>query len=205
MVGVQAQVPAGLADLSTLTWSALSPAVAACQACGLCQSRQRTVVGEGPPTAGEVMPSVDWLVVGEVPGEDEEQSGRPFAGAAGQLLDNMLRAVGRSREQQVYLTNAVKCRPPGDRNPTPAELAHCAPYLHRQLALLQPKLVLAMGRFAVQTVLQSNEPIGRLRGRVHQVQGIPVVVTYHPGYLLRNAPDKAKAWADLCLAQANTH
>jgi uracil-DNA glycosylase len=123
-------------------------------------------------------------------------------GQAGKLLDNMLRALGVSRRQGVYIANVLKCRPPGNRNPEPDEIAQCEPFLRRQVELLRPKIILAMGRFAVQTLLQSNEPVGRLRGRVHRYQDVPLVVTYHPAYLLRNLPDKAKAWADLCLAQS---
>jgi DNA polymerase len=147
----------------------------------------------------------DWMVVGEAPGEQEDLRGEPFVGPAGQLLDAMLRAVGLSRQVDagaggVYIANVLKCRPPGNRNPQPEEVAQCQPFLERQVALVQPKIILAMGRFAVQSLLQSQEPIGRLRGQVHRWQGVPVIVTYHPAYLLRNLPDKAKAWADLCLA-----
>jgi DNA polymerase len=146
----------------------------------------------------------DWMVIGEAPGEDEDAQGEPFVGPSGQLLDNMLKAVGLNRKAQgeggVYITNTLKCRPPGNRNPTAEELATCAPYLMRQVALVQPKVILAMGRFAVQSVLQTTEPIGKLRGQLHSYQGVPVVVTYHPSYLLRSPADKAKAWADLVLA-----
>ena len=131
--------------------------------------------------------------------------GEPFVGKSGQLLDNMLRALGLTRDEaepqrQVFIVNTLKCRPPGNRNPEPAELAQCEPYLVRQIALVQPKIILAMGRFAVQALLRTTEPIGRLRGRVHSYQGVPLVVTYHPAYLLRNMEDKARAWDDLCLA-----
>jgi uracil-DNA glycosylase family 4 len=144
----------------------------------------------------------DWLVVGEAPGENEDLQGEPFVGQAGKLLDNMLAALRLSRREHVYIANVLKCRPPGNRNPEPEEIAQCEPFLRRQVELLRPRIILAVGRFAVQTLLQTNEPIGRLRGRVHRYNGVPVVVTYHPAYLLRNLPDKAKAWADLCLAQA---
>ena len=126
--------------------------------------------------------------------------GEPFVGQAGKLLDNMLKAIGMDRHHQVYIANVLKCRPPGNRNPEPEEVAQCEPFLRRQVELLQPRIILAMGRFAVQSLLQTTEPIGKLRGRPHQYGGVPVVVTYHPAYLLRNLPDKAKAWADLCLA-----
>jgi len=183
--------------VETMDWPALREAVASCQACGLCLGRTHTVFGTGSVQA-------DWMVVGEAPGENEDLQGEPFVGAAGELLDNMLRAVGRSRTgegaQGAYISNALKCRPPANRNPQPAEVAQCAPYLARQVALVQPKVIIAMGRFAVQALLQNNEPIGKLRGQVHRYQGVPVIVTYHPAYLLRTPSDKGKAWADLCLA-----
>jgi DNA polymerase len=182
-------------------WPALQQAVAECRACKLCESRTHTVFGVGQvPTGPEVAPQADWLIVGEAPGEQEDLMGEPFVGPSGQLLDNMLKAMGLNRQHQVFITNVLKCRPPSNRNPDPSEVAQCAPYLQRQIELLQPKIILAMGRFAVQSLLQTTEPIGRLRGRLHQYHGVPVVVTYHPAYLLRNLPDKAKAWADLCLA-----
>lgn len=186
--------------------------MAACEACGLCRTRHNTVFGVGQTAASpDQPPQVDWLIVGEAPGEHEDLQGEPFVGQAGKLLDAMLRAVGRSRhEGGVYIANVLKCRPPGNRNPAPDEVAHCAPYLQRQIELLRPKLILAMGRFAIDTLLTdtvpdaASQPVGRLRGRVHQYRGIPLLVTYHPAYLLRNLPDKAKAWADLCLAMAQT-
>jgi DNA polymerase len=183
--------------IDTLDWPALREAVASCRACALCEKRKNTVFGTGHVQA-------DWFIVGEAPGEHEDLQGEPFVGAAGQLLDNMLRAVGRNRSsagaQGVFISNVLKCRPPSNRNPQPAEVAQCAPYLARQVALVQPQLILAMGRFAVQALLQTNEPIGKLRGQVHRYQGVPVIVTYHPAYLLRTPSDKGKAWADLCLA-----
>ncbi len=185
------------AGIESMDWPALRAAVAGCKACGLCQSRTNTVFGVGDTQA-------DWMIVGEAPGANEDLQGEPFVGAAGQLLDNMLRAVGRSRagegDKGVYIANVLKCRPPANRNPQPAEVAQCEPYLARQVALVQPKVIVAMGRFAVQSLLQTTDPIGRLRGRVHRYQGVPVVVTYHPAYLLRTPTDKGKAWADLCLA-----
>jgi uracil-DNA glycosylase family 4 len=181
--------------IELMEWDALKQAVAACQACRLCEGRSNTVFGVGDLQA-------DWLVVGEAPGENEDLQGEPFVGQAGKLLDNMLAALRLSRREHVYIANVLKCRPPGNRNPEPEEIAQCEPFLRRQVELLRPRIILAVGRFAVQTLLQTNEPIGRLRGRVHRYNGVPVVVTYHPAYLLRNLPDKAKAWADLCLAQA---
>jgi uracil-DNA glycosylase len=199
------------AAIATLAWGPLQDAVAACTACGLCESRRQTVFGVGHARA-------DWMIVGEAPGEQEDLQGEPFVGPAGQLLDQMLRAVGQSRRaesgegreddqagdpaRRVFIANTLKCRPPRNRNPEPGEMARCEPFLQRQVALVQPKLILLMGRFAVKQLLKSDEAIGKLRGRVHRYEGIPVVVTYHPAYLLRNMPDKAKAWEDLCLAKA---
>jgi DNA polymerase len=184
-----------------LDWPALREAVAGCRACGLCQSRTQTVFGTGHPQA-------HWMVVGEAPGEQEDASGLPFVGPAGQLLDRMLAALQLSRaedgelppQQRVFIANTLKCRPPHNRNPAPEEMAQCEHFLQRQIELVQPRMILAMGRFAVQALLRSNEPVGRLRGRVHRYHGVPLVVTYHPAYLLRNLPDKARAWEDLCLA-----
>jgi len=180
--------------VALMEWDALAQAVAQCRACRLCTGRHNTVFGVGDRQA-------DWLIVGEAPGEQEDLQGEPFVGQAGKLLDNMLRALGLQRQHKVYIANVLKCRPPGNRNPEPDEVAQCEPFLRRQVELLRPKIILAMGRFAVQSLLATNEPIGRLRGRVHQYQGVPLVVTYHPAYLLRNLPEKAKAWADLCLAR----
>jgi uracil-DNA glycosylase family 4 len=189
--------------VSTMDWSALRAAVADCRACNLCESRTQTVFGVGHRAA-------HWMIVGEAPGEQEDRLGEPFVGKSGQLLDNMLRALGLSRSspdgvddpsRQVFIANTLKCRPPGNRNPLPEELNQCQPYLVRQIELVRPKIIVAMGRFAVQSLLRTTEPIGKLRGRVHQFQGVPLIVTYHPAYLLRNLEDKAKAWDDLCLAR----
>ena len=181
-----------------MDWPALREAVANCTACKLCQGRRQTVFGVGHTSA-------HWMIVGEAPGEQEDRQGEPFVGKSGQLLDSMLRAIGLTRAEaeparQVYIANTIKCRPPGNRNPEPEELAQCEPFLIRQVELVRPKIILAMGRFAVQSLLRSSEPIGKLRGRVHRYQGVPLIVTYHPAYLLRNLEDKAKAWDDLCLA-----
>ena len=193
-----ASAPRG--EIAQLDWPALRAAVAGCQACALSQSRRQTVFGTGNERA-------HWMIVGEAPGEHEDRRGEPFVGVAGQLLDNMLRAVGLTRdeappERQVFIANTLKCRPPNNRNPDPAETAQCAPFLERQIALVQPRLILAMGRFAAQALLASSEPLGKLRGRIHPYRGVPVVVTYHPAYLLRTPADKARAWEDLCLAAA---
>ena len=196
-------------DVATLDWPALTQAVANCQACALATGRRAPVFG-----AADGLQRADWLLVGEPPDEAEERLGAPFADAAGQLLDNMLKAVGVSRRAggdaavSAYVTNAVKCRPANLRNPESAELAVCEHYLRREVALVQPKVILAMGRFAAQALLQAshpeliNTPLGKLRGRVYRYHDIPVVVTYHPSYLLRSQQDKARAWADLCLALA---
>jgi len=186
--------------IATMDWPALRDAVASCTACGLCRSRTNTVFGTGHLRA-------QWMIVGEAPGEQEDLRGEPFVGKSGQLLDSMLRAVQLTRsddvpERQVYIANTLKCRPPANRNPEPGELVQCEPYLVRQIELVRPGIILAMGRFAVQALLRSNDPVGRLRGRVHVYQGVPLVVTYHPAYLLRNPQDKARAWDDLCLARA---
>ena len=183
---------------SSMGWAELRAAVAACTSCKLYQSRRQTVFGTGHERA-------HWMIVGEAPGEQEDLSGEPFVGKSGQLLDNMLRALALGRDaappsRQVYIANAVKCRPPGNRNPEPDELARCEPFLIRQVQLVQPRIILAMGRVAAHSLLRSAEPIGKLRGSVHRYEDIPLVVTYHPAYLLRNPQDKAKAWQDLCLA-----
>jgi DNA polymerase len=189
--------PARAAGVQTMDWPTLRETVAGCTACGLCKSRKNTVFGVGDEQA-------DWMIVGEAPGENEDLRGEPFVGAAGQLLDNMLRAVGRSRAGQgqkgAFIANVLKCRPPANRNPQPEEVVQCEPYLARQVALVKPRVIVAMGRFAVQSLLKTTEPIGRLRGRVHRYEGVPVIVSYHPAYLLRTPTDKGKAWADLCLA-----
>ena len=182
-----------------MDWAALQATVASCRACDLCANRQQAVLGVGDVQA-------DWLVIGDPPVEADGQHGEAFVGPSKQLLDNMLKAVGLSREAKgergVYITSSLKCPLPGSRNPSPQELATCEPYLARQVALVKPKVIVLMGRFAIQAVLQSTEPLGKLRGQVHSYQGVPVVATYHPDILLRNLPDKAKAWADLVMAMS---
>ena len=206
------QLPAAQATATTgLDWGQLKAAVQACTSCGLCQQRRQTVFGTGSPSdTPDTAPKVKWLIVGEAPGEQEDAQGLPFVGPAGQLLDQMLKAVGLSRSSNagggVYIVNTLKCRPPGNRNPQPQELAQCAPWLRRQIELLQPTLILAMGRFAAQSLLHDQAgieqaPLGRLRGTVHRAHGRPVVVSYHPAYLLRSPAEKAKAWEDLVLAK----
>lgn len=182
------------ASIQQLDWTDLQSCVQHCQACSLHKTRTQTVFG-----IGDAKP--DWLIVGEAPGMEEDAKGEPFVGQAGKLLDNMLAALDLKRGEKVYIANVLKCRPPDNRDPTPEEVQHCQPFLQRQITLMQPRIILALGRFAAQTLLESEQPIGALRGQVHQVQGIPLVATYHPAYLLRNLPEKAKAWQDLCLAK----
>lgn len=181
-------------DLSTLDWQALEARVAGCTACQLCSTRTRTVFGVGDREA-------DWMLIGEAPGENEDRQGEPFVGQAGKLLDNMLASLQLARGRDVFIANVLKCRPPGNRNPEPAEVEQCEPFLRRQIALVRPRLIVVLGRFAAQTLLRTTTPISKLRGTVHRYEGIPVVVTYHPAYLLRTLTDKARAWEDLCLAR----
>jgi DNA polymerase len=173
------------------TWDDLAVEVAECRQCRLCETRKQAVLGVGDVNA-------DWLFVGEGPGAEEDLRGEPFVGPAGKLLDNMLAAIGLKRGGDVYIANAVKCRPPENRTPSPEETAACRPYLERQMELIRPKLIVALGRPAAQTLLTTEIKIAAARGRLHDYRGIPVIVTYHPAYLLRTLPDKAKAWEDLC-------
>ncbi|AET88871.1 phage SPO1 DNA polymerase-related protein [Burkholderia sp. YI23] len=184
-------------DVHTLDWDALAERVANCELCRLCERRTNTVFGVGDREA-------DWMLIGEAPGENEDKQGEPFVGQAGKLLDNMLRALALSRQTNVYIANVIKCRPPGNRNPELDEVARCEPYLQRQVELVKPKVIVAMGRFAAQSLLKNEASIASMRGRVHAYRGVPVIVTYHPAYLLRSLQDKSKAWADLCLAR-NTY
>ncbi len=176
-----------------MDWSTLCSDIRTCNACPLSSTRTQAVPGVGAERA-------DWLFVGEAPGADEDAQGEPFVGQAGKLLDAMLAAIGLKRGDNVYIANVLKCRPPGNRNPAAEEVMRCEPYLLRQVELIQPKLIVALGKFAAQTLLAQDAPIAKLRGSVHRYQGIPMVVTYHPAYLLRTLTDKAKAWQDLCLA-----
>jgi uracil-DNA glycosylase family 4 len=183
------------AEVSALEWPELESRVASCTRCVLNETRTRTVFGTGSRTA-------DWMIIGEAPGADEDRQGEPFVGRAGQLLTAMIAAIGCRREE-VYITNILKCRPPGNRDPLPEEVACCHDYLERQIELVGPALILVVGRIAAHNLLQTDLPIGRLRGRVHRYgkQGIPLVVTYHPAYLLRSPLEKRKSWEDLQLAQ----
>jgi DNA polymerase len=188
--------------IARMGWDELERAVAACTACTLSATRTQTVFGVGNRSA-------EWMLVGEAPGAEEDARGEPFVGQAGRLLDNMLAAVSLTRtgtdKRAVYIANVLKCRPPGNRNPAPDEVARCDPFLKRQIELVNPRLVLVMGRFAAQSLLGTEASIASLRGTVHHIdvagRRVPVVVTYHPAYLLRNLADKAKSWADLCFAR----
>jgi len=184
-----------LQRIATLEWPEFATDVAACTACGLCKTRNQPVPGVGDVHA-------QWLFVGEAPGAEEDAKGEPFVGQAGRLLDNILAALGMKRGHNVYIANVLKCRPPGNRTPTPLETEACRPYLDRQIALIRPALIVALGKSAATTLLNVDATIASLRGRVHDYRGVPLIVTYHPAYLLRNLPDKAKAWEDLCLARA---
>ncbi|OZA30340.1 MAG: uracil-DNA glycosylase [Hydrogenophilales bacterium 17-61-9] len=190
----QGEAPRDPAALPIQSWEQLADAVAHCTACKLHASRIRGVLGAGDRNA-------DWLIVGEAPGADEDEQGEPFVGQAGKLLDAMLGAIGLARGNNVYMTNVLKSRPPGNRDPEPDELAACRPYLQAQIAFIQPKIILALGHVAAQSLLDTQETIGRLRGQAHRFQGVPLVATYHPAYLLRKPTEKARAWEDLCLAR----
>jgi DNA polymerase len=181
-------------EIMHLDWPALQATVATCQACALAETRTQTVFGVGDPQA-------EWLFVGEAPGAEEDQRGEPFVGQAGKLLDNMLAAIDLKRGENVYIANVLKCRPPQNRDPQGEEVVKCDPYLKRQVELIRPRLIVAMGRFAAQSLLHTDSSITALRGKLHDYHGVPVIVTYHPAYLLRNLPDKARAWEDLCFAR----
>ncbi|HEX4858123.1 MAG TPA: uracil-DNA glycosylase [Usitatibacteraceae bacterium] len=180
--------------IAALDWTALAVEAAACTACVLCRQRKQAVLGVGAARA-------TWLFIGEGPGADEDVQGEPFVGQAGKLLDAMLAALGLQRGREVYIANVVKCRPPGNRTPTPEEAAACAPFLDRQIELVRPKIIVALGKSAVNRLTGSEASMASLRGRLHDYRGIPVVATYHPAYLLRNLAEKLKAWEDLMLAQ----
>jgi len=182
------------ARIATLDWDALDADIAACTACPLCRSRKRTVPGVGDRAA-------EWLFVGEGPGAEEDVKGEPFVGQAGKLLDSMLAAIGMSRRDRVYIANVVKCRPPNNRTPEPGEAEACRPYLERQIALLKPGLIVALGKSAASLLLKTDASIASLRGRRHRYGDTPLVITYHPAYLLRSLAEKAKAWEDLLFAR----
>lgn len=180
--------------IAEMDWESLRQAVLTCTRCDLHRTRTQGVFGVGDPHA-------EWLIVGEAPGAEEDKQGEPFVGQAGRLLDAMLAAIGLKRGDNVYIANVLKSRPPKNRDPSPQEVAACLPYLERQIDLIQPRLILALGRFAAQSLLATDTAIGRLRGQVHRYRGVPLIVTYHPAYLLRNPADKARAWEDLVLAR----
>ena len=176
-----------------LDWPALRDAVSGCTQCALHETRTQTVFGVGNENA-------DWMIIGEAPGAEEDRRGEPFVGRAGKLLDEMLRAVGQGRDK-VFIANILKCRPPNNRDPKPEESAQCRGYLERQIELVQPRIIVAVGRIAAQLLLDTDTPVGRLRGKPHRLGGTPLVVTYHPAYLLRSPSQKRKSWEDLCLAR----
>ena len=180
--------------IAALGWDAFAADVEACTACGLCRTRNRSVPGVGDVRA-------EWMFIGEAPGAEEDARGEPFVGQAGRLLDSMLAALGIDRNNRVYIANVLKCRPPGNRTPAPQEAEACRPYLERQIALIGPHLLVALGKSAASLLLGTDASIASLRGRVHRYQGRPLIVTYHPAYLLRSLPEKAKAWEDLVLAR----
>jgi uracil-DNA glycosylase family 4 len=180
-------------SIMQLDWQGLQACVPDCQACGLAKTRTQTVFGVGDPKA-------EWLIIGEAPGAEEDKRGEPFVGQAGKLLDNMLAAIKLKRGENVYIANVLKCRPPENRDPHGEEVEQCDPFLKRQVELIQPKLILALGKFAAQSLMGSDDTIAAMRGKLHAYNGVPVIVTYHPAYLLRNLMDKAKAWEDLCFA-----
>jgi len=193
-VTAPASPEARIVRIAALEWRDFAADVDVCVACGLSRTRKKTVPGVGDTRA-------EWLFIGEAPGAEEDARGEPFVGQAGKLLDNMLAALGMDRGRNVYIANVLKCRPPGNRTPEPGEVDSCRPYLDRQIALIAPKVVVALGKSAATTLLGIDATIASLRGRVHRYGGLPLVVTYHPAYLLRNLPDKAKAWEDLLLAR----
>ncbi len=184
----------GSSAVQQMDWAELKSTVKECRACPLRGGCTQTVFGVGDENA-------DWLFVGEGPGSEEDQRGEPFVGQAGRLLDNMFAALDLKRGNNVYIANVVKCRPPGNRNPEADEAAACEPYLARQIELIKPKLIVALGKVAAANLLSTDAPIGALRGKVHHYRDIPLIATYHPAYLLRTLPDKAKAWADLVFAR----
>lgn len=176
----------------TDNWEDLQAQVAECRRCSLCESRTQTVFGSGNHQA-------DWMLIGEAPGQSEDQQGQPFVGKAGQLLTEMIRALGLSRDE-VYIANVLKCRPPNNRDPKTDEVEACVEYLQRQIALVQPKIILAVGRIAAQNLLHTQDPLSKLRAIVHKLDNIPLIVIYHPAYLLRSPLEKRKAWKDLQFA-----
>ena len=205
-IGIDVWVPRGEAEAELeahddapmnaagdLDWNALRATVAGCTRCSLHQTRTQTVFGVGDPNA-------DWMFIGEAPGAEEDRRGEPFVGRSGQLLDQMLAAIGQSR-QSVFIANIIKCRPPNNRDPKPEEASACRAYLERQIAIVNPRIIIAVGKIAAQNLLGTDSPVGRMRGKRHSFGNVPLVVTYHPAYLLRSPSQKRKSWDDLCLAR----
>ncbi len=190
-VEVHDDAPVNAAD--DLDWNALRATVAGCTRCSLHQTRTQTVFGVGDPNA-------DWMFIGEAPGAEEDRRGEPFVGRSGKLLDQMLAAIGQSR-QSVFITNIIKCRPPNNRDPKPEEASACRAYLERQIEIVNPRITIAVGKIAAQNLLGTDSPVGRMRGKRHSFGNVPLVVTYHPAYLLRSPSQKRKSWDDLCLAR----
>ena len=190
-VEVHDDAPVSAAD--DLDWNALRATVAGCTRCSLHQTRTQTVFGVGDPNA-------DWMFIGEAPGAEEDRRGEPFVGRSGQLLDQMLAAIGQSR-QSVFIANIIKCRPPNNRDPKPEEASACRAYLERQIEIVNPRIIIAVGKIAAQNLLGTDSPVGRMRGKRHSFGNVPLVVTYHPAYLLRSPSQKRKSWDDLCLAR----
>jgi uracil-DNA glycosylase family 4 len=184
--------PATNAD--SLDWDSLRETISTCTNCSLHQTRTQTVFGVGNPDA-------DWMFIGEAPGADEDRRGEPFVGRSGQLLDQMLAAIGQSR-QDVFIANIIKCRPPNNRDPKPEEASACRSYLERQIAIVNPKIIIAVGKISAQNLLGTDAPVGRMRGKRHSFGDVPLIVTYHPAYLLRSPSQKRKSWDDLCLARS---
>ena len=184
---------ARVAQIAGMAWPELKQCVADCTACPLQKGRHKTVFGVGDEQA-------EWLFVGEGPGADEDLKGEPFVGQAGKLLDSMLAAIKLKRGENVYIANVVKCRPPNNRNPEAGEVEQCEPFLHRQIEMIRPKLIIALGKVAAVNLLKREASVTSMRGKVHDYRGTPMIVTYHPAYLLRSLPEKARAWEDLCFA-----
>jgi DNA polymerase len=195
-VDPEVEVEVAVSESEAPDWSGLRDTVSSCTRCALHESRTQTVFGVGNPDA-------DWMIIGEAPGAEEDRRGEPFVGRAGKLLDEMLRAVGQGRDS-VFIANILKCRPPNNRDPKPEESAQCRGYLEHQIQLVKPKIIIAVGRIAAQLLLDTDTPVGRLRGSIHNLGEIPLIVTYHPAYLLRSPSQKRKSWDDLCLARRLT-
>ena len=190
---IEVREDAPVVTVDELDWDALRASVSVCTRCSLHQTRTQTVFGVGDPNA-------DWMFIGEAPGAEEDRRGEPFVGRSGRLLDQMLAAIGQSRDS-VFIANIIKCRPPNNRDPKPEEASACRDYLERQIAIVKPRIIIAVGKIAAQNLLGTDSPVGRMRGKRHSFGNVPLVVTYHPAYLLRSPSQKRKSWDDLCLAR----